>query len=72
MPRGKQVWKPLSGEHPMNARCACREQSTDGGSESLASLKEGPVHDVAWSPTGSHFMVVVGFMPAKTILFDAK
>ena len=47
-------------------------QAVDGAHESLASLKEGPVHDVAWSPTGSHFMVVAGFMPAKTVLFDAK
>jgi translation initiation factor 2A len=44
----------------------------DGHHESLASLKEGPVHDVAWSPTGSHFIVIAGFMPAKTVLFDAK
>ena len=44
----------------------------DGVHEGLVSLKEGPVHDVQWSPTGTHFMVVAGFMPAKTILFDAK
>ena len=30
------------------------------------------MHDVAWSPTGSHFIVIAGFMPAKTVLFDAK
>lgn len=36
------------------------------------ALKEGPVHDVQWSPSGQHFMVVAGFMPAKTILFDAR
>ena len=47
-------------------------QAVDGHHESLASLKEGPVHDVAWSPTGSHFIVIAGFMPAKTVLFDAK
>ena len=52
--------------------CPACIQATDGAHESLASLKEGPVHDVAWSPTGSHFMVVAGFMPAKTVLFDAK
>jgi translation initiation factor 2A len=27
--------------------------------------KEGPVHDVAWSPAGDYFCVVAGFMPAK-------
>ena len=27
--------------------------------------KEGPVHDVAWSPVGDYFCVVAGNMPAK-------
>ena len=27
--------------------------------------KEGPVHDVQWSPAGDYFCVVAGFMPAK-------
>lgn len=46
--------------------------AADGSLDALVALKEGPVHDVQWSPTGTHFMVVAGFMPAKTILFDAK
>jgi uncharacterized protein with WD repeat len=27
--------------------------------------KEGPVHDVQWSPAGDFFVVIAGFMPAK-------
>jgi translation initiation factor 2A len=27
--------------------------------------KDGPVHDVQWSPAGDFFVVVAGFMPAK-------
>jgi len=27
--------------------------------------KDGPVHDVKWSPAGDYFCVVAGFMPAK-------
>jgi uncharacterized protein with WD repeat len=27
--------------------------------------KEGPVHDVQWSPKGDFFLTVAGFMPAK-------
>lgn len=27
--------------------------------------KEGPVHDVQWSPAGDYFVTVAGFMPAK-------
>lgn len=34
--------------------------------------KEGPIHDVAWSPDSKEFGVVYGFMPAKTTLFDAR
>lgn len=33
--------------------------------------KEGPVHDVQWSPTGDFFVAVAGFMPARVTLFDA-
>lgn len=32
---------------------------------SVALPKEGPVHDVQWSPAGDFFVVVAGFMPAK-------
>ncbi|MEW5320441.1 MAG: hypothetical protein WDW38_011515 [Sanguina aurantia] len=34
--------------------------------------KEGPVHDVKWTPAGDYFVVVAGFMPSKVTLFDAK
>ncbi|PNW80053.1 hypothetical protein CHLRE_08g375900v5 [Chlamydomonas reinhardtii] len=33
--------------------------------------KEGPVHDVQWSPAGDYFIAVAGFMPAKVTLFNA-
>jgi translation initiation factor 2A len=34
--------------------------------------KEGPIHDVAWSPNSKEFGVVYGFMPAKTTIFNSK
>ncbi|KAI9140595.1 eukaryotic translation initiation factor eIF2A-domain-containing protein [Paraphysoderma sedebokerense] len=34
--------------------------------------KEGPIHDVAWSPNSKEFVVVYGFMPAKATLFDHR
>ncbi|KAI0695088.1 translation initiation factor eIF-2A [Cerioporus squamosus] len=34
--------------------------------------KDGPVHDLAWSPNSKEFGVVYGFMPAKTMLFDQR
>lgn len=34
-------------------------------------MQEGPVHDVQWTPAGDYFIVVAGFMPAKTMLFSA-
>lgn len=47
--------------------------SADGQFECQVPLqKEGPVHDVAWSPRGTEFAVVYGFMPAKTTTFDSK
>lgn len=35
-------------------------------------LQDGPIHDAQWSPDGCFFIVVAGFMPAKTVLFDDK
>ncbi|XP_021845547.1 uncharacterized protein [Spinacia oleracea] len=47
--------------------------TTDGAHEGLVPLrKEGPIHDVQWSCTGSEFAVVYGFMPAKATVFDRK
>ncbi|XP_015581729.2 eukaryotic translation initiation factor 2A [Ricinus communis] len=47
--------------------------TTDGTHEGLVPLrKEGPIHDVQWSYSGSQFAVVYGFMPASATLFDKK
>lgn len=35
-------------------------------------VQDGPIHDAQWSPDGAFFIVVAGYMPAKTVLFDAK
>jgi translation initiation factor 2A len=44
-----------------------------GGFDSRVSLdKEGPIHDVSWSPNAKEFAVVYGFMPAKTTIFNAR
>lgn len=34
--------------------------------------KEGPIHDVSWSPTGREFGVIYGYMPAKTTIFNHR
>lgn len=34
--------------------------------------KEGPIHDVCWSPTSREFAVCYGFMPAKSALFSTR
>ncbi|XP_058102451.1 uncharacterized protein LOC131246387 [Magnolia sinica] len=47
--------------------------TTDASHEGPVLLrKEGPVHDVRWSSSGSEFAVVYGFMPAKATVFDRK
>jgi len=32
---------------------------------------KGPIHDVAWNPNGMEFIVISGFMPAGSVLFDS-
>ncbi|KAG9296394.1 hypothetical protein G9A89_014986 [Geosiphon pyriformis] len=34
--------------------------------------KEGPIHDVTWSPNSKEFIVIYGYMPAKATLFDHR
>lgn len=34
--------------------------------------REGPIHDITWSPTAREFGVVYGYMPAQTSFFDAR
>jgi translation initiation factor 2A len=34
--------------------------------------KEGPIHDVSWSPNSKEFGVVYGYMPAKTTIFNQR
>lgn len=34
--------------------------------------KDGPIHDVTWSPNSTEFGVVYGYMPAKTTLFNLR
>jgi translation initiation factor 2A len=34
--------------------------------------KEGPIHDVTWSPNSKEFGVVYGYMPAKTTIFNTR
>ncbi|RMZ85338.1 hypothetical protein DV737_g778, partial [Chaetothyriales sp. CBS 132003] len=47
--------------------------SANGGFDSRVGLdKDGPIHDVSWSPTSTSFAVVYGYMPAKTVIFNAK
>lgn len=47
--------------------------SANGGFDSRIDLdKEGPIHDVTWSPRSNSFAVVYGYMPAKTVIFNAR
>ena len=47
--------------------------SANGGFDSRITLdKEGPIHDVTWSPNSNEFGVVYGYMPAKTTIFNQR
>ncbi|KAK6457856.1 eukaryotic translation initiation factor eIF2A-domain-containing protein [Scheffersomyces xylosifermentans] len=34
--------------------------------------REGPIHDITWSPSAREFAVSYGFMPSETTFFDAR
>ena len=40
--------------------------------EKIAQTKEGPIHDVKWSPTGEKFILSAGTMPSQSTLYDPK
>ncbi|KAF1988137.1 eukaryotic translation initiation factor-like protein subunit eIF2A [Aulographum hederae CBS 113979] len=47
--------------------------SAHGGFDARIDLdKDGPIHEVAWSPNSKEFGVVYGYMPAKTTIFNAR
>lgn len=31
---------------------------------------KGPVHDFSWDKKGENFIVISGFMPAQSVMFD--
>ncbi|KAF4305842.1 Six-bladed beta-propeller TolB-like protein [Botryosphaeria dothidea] len=47
--------------------------SANGGFDARITLdKEGPIHDVTWSPNSKEFGVVYGYMPAKATIFNQR
>ena len=47
--------------------------SVNGAFDARVALeKEGPIHDVSWSPNGKEFGVVYGYMPSKTTVFNNR
>ncbi|KAG2733455.1 hypothetical protein G9P44_002980 [Scheffersomyces stipitis] len=44
-----------------------------GSYDSRIDLKrEGPIHDITWSPSAREFAVIYGYMPSETTFFDAR
>ncbi|XP_061074005.1 eukaryotic translation initiation factor 2A [Conger conger] len=46
--------------------------AVSGESAVVQLPKNGPIYDVAWSPSSTEFCVVYGFMPAKATVFNQK
>ncbi|KAI2616799.1 translation initiation factor eIF-2A [Hypoxylon sp. NC1633] len=47
--------------------------SANGSLDARITLdKDGPIHDVSWSPNGREFGVIYGYMPAKTTIFNHR
>lgn len=47
--------------------------NSNGAFDARVTLdKDGPIHDVSWSPNGKEFGVIYGYMPAKTTIFNHR
>lgn len=47
--------------------------SANGSFDARITLdRDGPIHDVAWSPNSREFGVVYGYIPAKTTIFNHR
>jgi translation initiation factor 2A len=33
-------------------------------------VNEGQIHDISWAPDGKQFMVITGYMPSLTVVYD--
>lgn len=44
----------------------------ESGQCKAVKTADGPIYDVAWSPTGEEFIVLSGFMPATCVLYNSK
>lgn len=75
---GKHVIAHISTEYDKTGKSYYGESNlyfvaTDGGFDCRVDLDaKGPIHDVCWSPIGNEFVVVYGFMPSTSSLFDLK
>lgn len=43
-----------------------------GSYERIDLKREGPIHDITWSPLAREFAVSYGYMPSETTFFDAR
>lgn len=43
-----------------------------GSYERINLKREGPIHDITWSPSAREFAVSYGYMPSETTFFDAR
>lgn len=67
----KHVWKEWCSSQNTSCLRLAYKHSFIFCAPSTPLVKEGPIHDVQWSPKGNFFLVVAGFMPAKVILFNS-
>jgi translation initiation factor 2A len=33
-------------------------------------IYQGQIHDISWAPDGKQFMVITGYMPSLTVVYD--
>lgn len=46
--------------------------ASNGSTAMVTFSKEGPIYNVEWSPKGTEFVAIYGFMPSKATVFNLK
>ena len=66
-PRASHTRRPATASSDAAAAAAAVVQVTN-----VKLSKEGPIHDVQWSPKGDEFIAVFGYSPSKAVIFNTK
>ena len=64
--------KSYMGETGLYYMTVEEAQKGKGKVQNVTLRKEGPIHDVQWSPLGDEFIVIFGVSPPEACIFNTK